>query len=70
MGSASFMQVKVARAMHPVELAPLITVQGSDIGDRQAIDMTIYPANTGVGYVANDIGDVFRCHASESKTVM
>ena len=69
MGSTAFMQVKVASASHAIELAPLITVQRSDIGYRQAIDMAIYSANTAVGYVANDVGGVFRCYASESKTV-
>ncbi|KAI1794593.1 hypothetical protein LXA43DRAFT_995724 [Ganoderma leucocontextum] len=70
MGSASFMQVKVARTTQAVELAPLMTVKRSDIGDRQAIDMSIYPSNTAVGYVANEAGDIFQCRASESKTVI
>ncbi len=70
MGSTTFMEVKPARSTHAVELVPLITVQRSDIGDRQAIDMSIYPSNTAVSYVANDAGDIFRCRASESKTAM
>lgn len=70
MGSVSFMQVKVARHSDTVELAPLVTVQRSDIGDRQAIDMAMYPSNTAVGYVANEAGGIFRWRALESKTVM
>lgn len=70
MGSATFMQVKVVRPSNAVELAPLVTVQRSDIGDRQAIDMSIYPSNTSVGYVANEAGGIFRWRALESKTVM
>ena len=70
MGSVSFMQVKVERTSHAIELSSLIAVQRSDVGDRLAVDMSIYPSHTAVGYVANEGGDIYRCLASESKTVM
>ncbi|PIL24214.1 hypothetical protein GSI_13967 [Ganoderma sinense ZZ0214-1] len=70
MGPVSFMQVKIERTSHTIELSPLITVQRSDVGDRLAVDMSMYPSHTAVGYVANEAGDIYRCLASESKAVI
>ncbi|TBU65578.1 hypothetical protein BD310DRAFT_864379 [Dichomitus squalens] len=70
MGHVTFMRVKVARTTHTIEIEPLITVQRADIGDRRAVDLTFFPLNTAVGYVANEVGSVFRCRASESSTIV
>ena len=70
LGSVKFMRVKVARTGHVTELEPRITAQRSDFGDRQAVDLTIFPLDTTVGYVANEVGGVFRCRVSESQSVV
>lgn len=71
-GSVSFLQVKnlVSRAADMMEVAPVITIQRSDIGDRHPLDMSISPVDATAGFVANEVGDIFRCGISEGQSIM
>ncbi|KAH9901571.1 hypothetical protein C8Q73DRAFT_678269 [Cubamyces lactineus] len=72
MGATTLLQINLAvdRTMYRIEPTPLVTVRRSDIGDKGAVDVTISPFNSCVGYVVNSGGDIFRCSASQSKPVI
>ena len=68
MGSTSLLQLKYTpgrgRTPPAMELAPILTVRRSDVGDRHAVDITLSSVEATCGYVVNDAGDVFRCRVS------
>ena len=72
MGVTTLLQINLAidRTMYRLEPTPLLTVQRADMGDKSAVDMAISPFNSCVAYVVNSGGDIFRCSASQSKSVM
>ncbi len=73
MGSATIFKVKASAAFgnDAVETSSVVTVQRSSIGDRQPVDMTVLSSSSGtIGYVVNDMGDIYRCGVSEGKTTV
>lgn len=72
MGSATLFQVKASSLWSDrAETTRILTVQRSDLGDRQPVDMTFLSSSNGVdGYIVNDIGDIYRCSIPEGKTTM
>ncbi|KAI0723995.1 hypothetical protein C8T65DRAFT_628157, partial [Cerioporus squamosus] len=73
MGSATVFRVKASASFRSdaAETVPIMTVQRSSIGDRQPVDMTVISSSSGaIGYIVNDIGDIYRCSVLEGKTTI
>ena len=72
MGSTHFMQVKLAlsRSAHSLQTSSLLAIQRADLDDKHAVDVAISPHSSALGYIANDLGVVFRCSVADGRSVM
>ena len=72
MGSTSILRVQAVGSRYPyaLRLVPTVTVQRSDIGDKPAMDVALSTTTSGVGFVVNGAGGVYKCSAQEDRAVV
>ncbi|RPD66375.1 hypothetical protein L226DRAFT_197300 [Lentinus tigrinus ALCF2SS1-7] len=72
MGSVTLFQLKASTFRNDTaETIPILTAQRSDLGDRQPADMSFLSSSSGpIGYIVNDIGDIYRSSVLEGKTLI
>ena len=72
MGATNFLRIHVVatRTSQSAEVVPILGVQREDVGDRPVVDLSVYPHQNSMGYVANDVGDVYRCGVPEGRRTM